>query len=80
MTDTRSLQLAITTTDFICALDITNNCLHSLQALTTNLQVESKDIVATVQEINNILSTLQNTRECHDSSYTLVQYGRKYVH
>ena len=37
VTDARSLQLAITTTDFLCALDITNSCLKNLQALTSNL-------------------------------------------
>ena len=34
LTDARSLQLAITTTDFLCALVITNCCLKYLQALT----------------------------------------------
>ena len=58
LTDARSLQLAITTTDFVCALVITNNCLHYLQTLTSNLQAESKDIVAAVQEINNLITTL----------------------
>ena len=63
VTDARSLQLAITTTDFICSLVITNSCLHYLQALTSNLQAESKDIVTAVGEIKNVLSTLQNIRD-----------------
>ena len=46
LTDARSLQLAITTTDFLCALVITNCCLKYLQALTSNLQAETKDIIA----------------------------------
>ena len=35
--------------------------MKNLQALTSNLQAESKDIIAAVQEMNNL--TLQNTRE-----------------
>ena len=54
LTDARSLQLAITTTDFLCALVITNCCLKYLQALTSNLQAETKDIIAAVEEINNV--------------------------
>ena len=38
LTDARSLQLAISTCDFICALVITNFGLKYLQALTLNLQ------------------------------------------
>ena len=38
ITDARGLQLAITSTDFLCALVITNFCLKYIQALTTNLQ------------------------------------------
>ena len=38
LTDARSLQLAMTTTDFICAVVITNSCLKYLQALTHDCQ------------------------------------------
>ena len=61
--DARSLQLAVTTTDFLCALVITNSCLKYLQALTTNLQAEAKDIVAAVKEIDIVIATLQSVRE-----------------
>ena len=44
VTDASNLKLAITTTDFIAALVITNRCLSYLQALTVNLQAESKDM------------------------------------
>ena len=44
-TDARTLQLAITTTDFLSTLVITNFCLKYLQALTSNLQAETEDIV-----------------------------------
>ena len=48
LTDARSLQLAVTTTDYICSLVVTNSCLKYLQALTSNLQAEAKDIVEAV--------------------------------
>ena len=38
LTDARGLHLAITTTDFLSALVITNACIKYIQALTTNLQ------------------------------------------
>ena len=60
LTDARGLLLAITTTDFISALVITNSCLKYLQALTSNLQAEAKDIVAAV---DSVLSTLQDVRD-----------------
>ena len=59
LTDARSLSLAINT-DFISALVVTNACLKYLQALTSNLQAESKDIVAAVEEIKTVTSTLQD--------------------
>ncbi len=66
------VQLAISTTDFICALVITNSCLKYLQALTSNLQAESKDIVAAVKEIDNVTGTLQKVGdniETHHSQW-----------
>ena len=67
LTDARSLQLAISTCDFICALVITNVCLKYLQELTSNLQAESKDIVAAVGEVDNVIATLQNARDSIDT-------------
>ena len=61
--DGRNLLLAISTADFLSALVITNSCLKYLQALTSNLQGEAKDIVAAVREINTVISTLQDVRE-----------------
>jgi hypothetical protein len=77
LTDARGLLLAITTTDFISALVITNSCLKYLQALTSNLQAETKDIVAAVKEIDSIISTLQDVRvnisTYHASWYSVVE-------
>ena len=63
ITDARGLQLAMSTTDFLCALVITNSCLKYVQALTTNLQAESRDIVSAVKEIETVISTIQDVRE-----------------
>ena len=49
LTDARSLQFAITSTDFLCGLVITNSCLQYLYALTVNLQAETIDIVGAVK-------------------------------
>ena len=62
LTDESGLKLAISTCDFICALVITIFCLKYLQALTSNLQAESKDIVTAVGEVDNVIATLQNAR------------------
>ncbi|KAL5483754.1 hypothetical protein EMCRGX_G020166 [Ephydatia muelleri] len=58
VTDARTLQLVITMTDFLSALVMTNFCLKYLQALTSNLQAETKDIVVAVKEINYVIMTL----------------------
>ena len=63
VTDARGLLLAITTTDFLSALVITNSCLKYLKALTSNLQAESKDILSAVEEVNNVIDTLQDVRD-----------------
>ena len=62
VTDARSLQLAVSTTDFISSLVITNCCLKYLHSLTTSLQSETKDIVAAVNEISNVKEALQSAR------------------
>ena len=60
---TYSLELAMTTTDFFCAVVITNSCLKYLQALTSSLQAEAKDIVTAVNEIDTVTTTLQSVRD-----------------
>ena len=67
LTDARSLQLA--TTDFMCSLVITNSCLRYLQALTSSLQAEARDIVDAVQEISNVKATLHNARSNMESHH-----------
>lgn len=62
VTDARTLQLTISMTDFHSALVITNFCLKYLQALPSNLQAETKDIVVAVKEMNYVIMTLQNVR------------------
>ena len=44
VTDACTLLVAITTTEFISALVITNECLHYFLGLTRSLQQEAKDI------------------------------------
>ena len=51
ITDSKALLLAITTTEFISALVVTNACLHYLLSLTCSLQAEAKDIVEAVAEV-----------------------------
>ena len=80
LTDARSLQLAISTTDFICALVITNSCLKYLQALTTNLQAETKGIVTAVKEINSHCNSTKSQRQYRHSPFTKVLYSRRDVH
>ena len=41
-----------------------------LQALTSNLQTETKDIVAAVGEIKTVISTLQNVRDNIDTRHS----------
>ena len=63
VTDARGIQLALTTTDFVSALVITNYCLNYLQALTTNLQAEARDVVESVMEISSVKAALQDIRD-----------------
>ena len=69
LTDARSLQLAITTTDFISSLVITNSCLKYIQALMTNLQAEAKDIVEAVKDIGSVKAALNNVRSNIDEHH-----------
>ena len=67
ITDASALLLAISTTDFLSALVITNACLKYLLGLTHSLQAEAKDIVEAVAEINHVKSALHDVRENIDS-------------
>ena len=58
VTNARSLQLGVTTTDFLCTLVMTNLCLQYLHALTVNLQAETIDIVSAIKEIDTVIATL----------------------
>ena len=69
VTDAITLQLAITTTDFLSTLVMTNFCLKYLQALTSNVQAETKDIVVAV---NYVITTLQNVIETYRSQWFTV--------
>ena len=60
LTDARGLELAITTTEIVSALVVTNACLKYIQALTSSLQAEAKDIVAAVREIDTVIATVQD--------------------
>lgn len=62
VTDAQSIQLAISTIDFLSALVTTSSCLKYLQALTSNLQAEARDIVESVTEISNVKAALQDVR------------------
>ena len=62
-TDANILRLAVIDTDFLCALVITNAVLiNYIQALTSSLQSEAKDIVEAVSEIANVTATLKDVR------------------
>ena len=61
--DSKTLLLAITTTEFLSALVIVNACLHLLHGLTCSLQAEAKDIVGAVSEISCVRATLKKIRE-----------------
>jgi hypothetical protein len=63
ITDSKTLLLAITTTEFISALVATNACLHYLLSLTCSLQAEAKDIVEAVAEVKHVVTALKEVRE-----------------
>ena len=69
LTDAHTLLLAMTTTEFISALVITNKCLHYLLGLTRSLQQEEKDIVQAVSEVDTLTSSLKNIRENVDTHH-----------
>ena len=63
VTDARTLLLALSTTDFVAALVITNSCMGYLGALTCSHQAEAKDIVEAVDKINTVQRALQSIRD-----------------
>ena len=76
LTDSKTLLLAITTTEFLSALVIANSCLHFLLALTCSLQAEAKDIVGAVTEIRDVMTTLKKIRDVsvhHKEWFTKVE-------
>ena len=69
-TDANILRLAVIDTDFLCALVITNAVLNYIQALTSSLQSEAKDIVEAVSEIANVTATLKDVRRNIDMHHS----------
>ena len=63
ITDSKTLLLAITTTEFLSAQVITNGCLQYLLSLTCSLQAEAKDIMEAVTEVKHIFTALKKVRE-----------------
>jgi len=70
LTDAKGLLLAITSTDFIMSLVITNSALCYLKGLTTSLQAEAKDIVEASNEISCVKESLQDVRNNIDDHYS----------
>ena len=75
--DSKTLLLAITTTEFIRALVIANACLHYLLSLTCSLQAEAKDIIEAVAEVNLVIAALKKVREDNMHSSQRVVYGSR---
>ena len=70
--DAANLKTAITKTEFLSALVITNACLKYIQALTANLQAEAQDIVSAVSEIGSVTAVLQSVRDKIDEHHIIV--------
>ena len=69
LTVANGLLLAITASDFISALVITNKCLGYLRALTCSLQAEAKDVVQAVGDIDVVLTSLKDVRNTIDQHH-----------
>ena len=63
ITDSRTLLLAITTTELVSALVITNGCLQYLVSLRCSLQAEAKDVVDAVTEVEHVIAALKMARQ-----------------
>ena len=61
----KGLLLAITGSEFIASLVVTNGCLGKvrLQGITSSLQAEAKDKVQTVEEIDVVLASLNDVKK-----------------
>ena len=67
--DVSGLLLAITASEFISALVVTNKCLGYLRALTSSLQAEAKDVVQAVGDIDVVLTSLREGRNTIDQQH-----------
>ena len=67
--DAICLLLAITASDFISVLVVTNKCLGYLRALTRSLQAEAKDVVQAVGGIDVVLTYLKEGRNTIDQQH-----------
>ena len=63
------LLLAITASDFISALVVTNKYLGYLRSLTCSLQAGTKDVVQAVVDIEVILTSLREVRNTIDQQH-----------
>ena len=63
LADAKGLLLSMTTTDFICALVITNRCMGYLRGLTYSLQAEAKDVVEAVADVDSVINALDDVRK-----------------
>lgn len=63
LTNARALQLAISTTDFVCTMVITNSCLRHVEALTTHLKAEANNIMNAVKEVAVVTATVQSVND-----------------
>lgn len=70
LTDASTLLLALSTTEFLGALVITNATLRYLLGLTRSLQAEAKHIVQAVSEVNSVKATLHEVRENVDQYHS----------
>ncbi|XP_011404810.1 PREDICTED: 52 kDa repressor of the inhibitor of the protein kinase-like [Amphimedon queenslandica] len=68
--DANTLLLAITSTEYIAALVITQECIQYLYSLTTSLQMEAKDIVHAMAEVNSLTSSLEQVRSNIDTYHS----------
>ena len=77
LTDARGLHHAVTTTDFLSPLVITNASLRYIEALTRSLQTEDKDLISAVREVETVITTLQdvcdNINKYHAEWYLTVE-------
>ena len=70
LTDAKAFLLNITSSDFICALVITNKCLAYTKALTISLQAEAVDVITATHEISTVKSTVQDVRDNIDTHHS----------